>query len=224
MKYIFKTKNERKYNNKILGHILILTFILIIIFTFFLLYNFNKKANKTLEKMTTEEIKRVTYSLITDSLTNEIVNKISLNNILIINKNANNEILYVDFNLAPAYQVLENISNALTKSFKNMENGNISFSYYNSKLSHKANGLVLNIPIGNIFNSTYFYNMGPKIPVKVNFIGSILTNLETKVTNYGLNNALVEVFVYLKLSTSTLAPFHYKKTDLEYKTMVASMM
>ena len=84
MKYIFKSKS--KYNNKILGKILIITFILIIIFTFFLLSNFNKRANKTLEKISSEEIKRVTYYLITNNITNEVLNKDSLNNILIINK------------------------------------------------------------------------------------------------------------------------------------------
>ena len=222
MKYMFKSKS--KYNNKILGKILIITFILIIIFTFFLLSNFNKRANKTLEKISSEEIKRVTYYLVTNNITNEVLNKDSLNNILIINKNNNNEILYVDFNLDTAYKVLDDVSNLLTNSFKNIENGDISFSYYDHNLSHKTNGIVLNIPIGNVFNSTYFYNLGPKIPVKINFIGSILTNLETKVTNYGLNNALVEVFIYLKLTPAIIAPFHYKEFNLEYKTLIASMM
>ena len=147
MKYMFKSKS--KYNNKILGKILIITFILIIIFTFFLLSNFNKRANKTLEKISSEEIKRVTYYLITNNITNEVLNKDSLNN------------------LDTAYKVLDDVSNLLTNSFKNIENGDISFSYYDHNLSHKTNGIVLNIPIGNVFNSTYFYNLGPKIPIKI---------------------------------------------------------
>lgn len=224
MKYTFKTKSRSKYNNKIFGKILILTLILIIIFTFFLLYNFNSKASHVLEKISTDEIKRVTYELVNNNINPNIFNQEVLNNILIINKNANNEILYIDFNLSKAYEILNTVSNNLTNTLKNIETGEISLSYYNPKLSHKTNGVILNIPFGNTLNNTYFYNLGPKIPVKINFIGSILTNLDTKVTNYGLNNALVEVFISLKLSTAIIAPFRYKTIDLQYNTLIASMM
>ena len=51
-----------------------------------------------------------------------------------------------------------------------------------------------------------------------------MTNLETKVTNYGLNNALVELFVYIKFENEIISPFKRKKIDMEYDTIIASMM
>lgn len=222
MKYVFKSKC--KYNFKILGKIMFLTLILIILFTFFLLTKFNKNVSDNLLEISSLELNRVMYSLITDRINNKVLNTDTLNDILIINKNKNDEILYVDFDLDKAYKVLDNVSNILTSSFKKIENGEVSVGYLDESLSHDVNGMILNVPIGSTLNSIYFYNLGPKIPVRINFIGNVLTNLQTKVTNYGLNNALVEVFVYIEFNCNILAPFKTKDINLKYDAVIASMM
>ncbi|MBE6154578.1 MAG: sporulation protein YunB [Firmicutes bacterium] len=222
MKNSFKSKC--KHNNKILSIIVFITILFVISFTFFLLQNFNKKTNNNLIEITSAEINKVIYSFITDKLNNSILNTETLSDVLIINKNKNDEILYVDFDLDKAYKILDNVSNTLTSSLKKIENGEISVKYYDDLLSHNSNSLILSIPIGNILNSVYFYNLGPKIPVKINFVGSVLTNLETKVTNYGLNNALVEMFVYIEFHTNIIAPFKTEELILKYDAVIASMM
>ncbi len=222
MKHIFKSKN--KYQKKILSKILFFTIILIIIFTLFLLINFNKKTNKNISNISKTELNNLIYKFLTERINNDILNKESLKNILIINKNKNDEILYVDFNLDNAYKLLDKISQILTNSLKETKNGNIDINYYNQELSTKTNSLILNIPIGNLFNSLYFYNIGPKIPVKINFVGSLLTNLETKITNYGLNNALVEVYVYITINCEIISPFKIEPLNLKYNSIIASLM
>ena len=84
--------------------------------------------------------------------------------------------------------------------------------------------MVLSIPIGNSFSHFYFYNLGPRIPVRINFIDSVLTNLKTKVTNYGLNNALVELFVTIEFKTQIMSPFQMEEITLKYDAVIASMM
>ncbi len=225
MKTKFKSKKTKfKYNKKISLSKIPLTIILIIIFTLFLLIKFNQKMNQNLINISELELKRATSNLINTKITHDILNKDTLNNILIINKNSKGEILYVDFNLDNAYQTLDNITNILMNAIKEMQNGTISLAYFNASLSDKTKGLVLNIPLGSTLNSAYFYNFGPKIPTKINFIENILTNLETKVTNYGFNNALVEVYVDIKLTSDIIAPFKTKTIDLEYKTIISSLM
>ena len=51
-----------------------------------------------------------------------------------------------------------------------------------------------------------------------------MTNLRTKVTNYGLNNALVEVYVYVEFSNQIITPFKKQEMKLEYDAVIASMM
>lgn len=222
MKAKFKTKCQ--YKNKNHGRIIFITITFIGIFTFFLLTKFNKNLKNTLLNISESEIKRITYSIITDRLNNSVLNKDTLKDILIITKNKNDEILYVNFNLDKAYKVLDNVSSILTNSLKNLENGSINISYLDKEMSHNANGLILNIPIGTGLKNNLFYNLGPKIPLKINFIGSVLTNLETKVTNYGLNNALVEVFVYVEFSNNIIGPFGSREINFKYDAVIASMM
>ena len=219
-----KKKFKRKTYKGMFRLIILGTIILIISLTFFLIVKFNRGINKTVEDLSEIEIKRLTYDLINDKITNNILNKDNLKDILLIYKNDKKEILYVDFDLDKAYKVLDKVTNVLSDTYKNIADSDISIAYLDKDLSHSFNGFVLNIPIGSLFKSTYFYNLGPKIPIKINFLGTILTNLETKVTNYGLNNALVELFVYIKFENEIISPFKRKKIDMEYDTIIASMM
>lgn len=223
MKYVFKSKGKAN-NNKFLSRIINFTIILIIILTFFLLHKFNQEMNKNIINISKASVSRVMDTLLTGRINNTILNKDTLEDILIINKNNKDEILYVDFNLDKAYKILDTVSDTLTNSFKNLENGDISLAYLDNELTHKTDGIVLNIPLGSTLKSNYFYNLGPKVPVKINFIGSVLTNLETKITNYGLNNALVEVFIYIEFHNVIIAPFKTEEITLKYDSVIASMM
>lgn len=221
MKYVFKSKN---LNHKSSSIVIFITVLLIILLTSYFLKKFNKNINDNLITISEAEIKKTTYSLITNKINNSVINSKTVNDILVINKNTKDEILFVDFNLDKAYKLLDNISNILTSSLKNIENSDINILYLDDTLSHKANGFILNIPFGNTLKTNYFYNLGPKLPVRINFIGSVLTNLKTKVTNYGLNNALVEVYIYIELSNKIITPFKNKELKLEYDAVIASMM
>lgn len=218
-----KTNFKAKSNINNFKRLVFLTIILIIGITFFLIKNFIRNISENIINISESEITRVTYSFITNRINHDLITKEDLNNILVITKNKNDEILYVDFNLDIAYKVLDNVSEVMTSSFRDLEQGNINISYYDD-FSHKTNSLILSIPFGSTLNNMFLYNMGPKIPVKVNFNSTILTNLETKITNYGLNNALVEVFVYIECNNEIMAPFKLKNMNFKYKSIIASMM
>lgn len=217
-------KSTRKYHGKFLSKIILMTTILVLLFTIFLLSKFTKNLNKTLIDISASEITRVTERFITERLNSSIFNNTKLEDILILEKNSQEEIIYVDFNLEKAYQVLDEVSNVLTNSLDNLDSGNVSVAYLDEELSHELGSMVLSIPIGNSFNNLYFYNFGPRIPVRINFIGSVLTNLKTKVTDYGLNNALVELFVYIEFKTQIMSPFDTQEITLNYDAVIASMM
>lgn len=217
-------KSLKKYHGKILTKIIFVTIIFVVLFTIFLLNKFTSSLNHSLVEISTNEITKVTYRFITDKLNSSIFNHTNLEDILILEKNDNGEILYVDFNLEQAYLVLDQVSSILTNSFDELESGNVEVAYLDEELSHELGSMVLSIPIGNSFQNLYFYNLGPRVPVRINFIGSVLTNLKTKVTDYGLNNALVELFVYIEFKTQIMSPFQVEEITLEYDAVIASMM
>ena len=46
-----------------------------------------------------------------------------------------------------------------------------------------------------------------KIPVRYSMVGDIISNIETKVSSYGINNALIEVDIYVEVSMIINLPF-----------------
>ena len=192
--------------------------------TTFIFCVFNKKVTPKLVEVSERTLDKITYSIIMDYLDSDVLNQDYLDNILIITKNKNNEIITVDFNLDQAYEVLSEITVRLEDNINKLENGKIKLDYYNSYLNEGIEGLVLNIPMGVASEYIYLNNLGPKIPVKINFVGTLLTNLKTKITNYGLNNALVEVYAYIQISEEIITPVEFRELTTEYDVLIASKM
>lgn len=53
-------------------------------------------------------------------------------------------------------------------------------------------------------------------------MGSVLTNIKTKITDYGINNALVEIYVTVVLDTNLISPVVEKSNKINYDVLVAS--
>lgn len=71
-------------------------------------------------------------------------------------------------------------------------------------------------------NNVYFSQIGPKIPVIINLENSVFTNVSTKVTDYGLNNALLNVVLEVKLGYQIITPLQEEKKTLEYELLISS--
>ena len=91
---------------------------------------------------------------------------------------------------------------------EDLENGNIekikNTALFSSRIKE---GIIFEIPSGVVFNNIILANIGPKVPVKLNLTGDILTNISTKVTDYGINNAVVEVIVNVEVYEQVILPF-----------------
>ena len=94
---------------------------------------------------------------------------------------------------------------------KQLESGNIkdidvvdTFKGVNFKDLKK--GIVCEVPVGIIFSNSLLSNMGPMIPVRLSFIGDVMTKLKTNVKNYGINNVYVEVNVHVEVVQKITMP------------------
>lgn len=210
-------KNKRSIKIK---YIIWIVLFLIFINTLILLNIFNNSVNPKLEKVVEMDI---------DKMINNIINEYSLkedydtiNNILIINKNKDNEIIDIDFNLASLYNFSGHITDELKNDLANLELGKTNMDYYDEYLSSNKDYFVLMVPYGISSNNIYFSNLGPKIPVKVKFIGSILTGVKTKVTDYGINNSLIEVFTTINITSLTITPVASKRNSRNFEILTAS--
>ena len=79
-----------------------------------------------------------------------------------------------------------------------------SLSDYNMNLLEK--GIIVEVPLGIITNSSLLYNIGPKIPVKLSLVGDVVTGFSSEVVEYGINNALLKLMIDIKVDTKIILP------------------
>ena len=214
MKRYSRLKNKRSIKLK---YIILIVLFFIVFNTTILLNNFNKKVNPKLEKIVDMDINKMIENMITEYSLREDYKTIK--NILIINKNKYGEIINIDYDLPSLYNFSSHITDELKEDLYNIEKCKTSSEYLSSS---NDDSFVLMVPYGVASNNIFFSNLGPKIPVKVKFIGSILTGVKSKVTSYGINNSLIEVFTTINISTLVITPVSKNKITRSYEVLVAS--
>ena len=195
---------------------------LIIFFTFYLLNSYFNNLNPKMIIVTKEKIRDVTTNYLSVNVAYDLFKDTNIDDLLIINTNSDGEILYVDYNIDKSYEVLKIVTDEVIESIYKLKQGNIKPSYYDDVLISNPHGLMLKLPLFISSKNALISNLGPKIYLKVNISSSILTNIKTKITNYGFNNALVELYVTLIIKEQILSPVIRDNIDVNYNVLVAA--
>lgn len=213
-----KLKMRKNYRiSRIVLFILFLVFFL----TFSFVKTYSVKVSPKVIDIANMRIKRFTESFLSNNIGYNILNDEVIDDILVINKNSDGEILYVDYNLDHAYKTLEVITTELNNLLIDLENGIIKNNTDNS-ITGSDYGLILTLPMFIASDSVILANLGPKIYFKVHFVGSLLTNIRSQITDYGMNNALVELYATIKITEELVAPVTSSSQVIEYDVLIAS--
>jgi len=136
----------------------------------------------------------------------DLESDINIDEIIILNQNSKAEIIGVDFKLSKCQIILSKVIENIDKKI----------------LQDNYMGYRLEIPLGFITNSPLTINLGPKIPLKINVANAALGNIRTEVKSFGINNALVEVYLDLIFKVETSSPLTSVFQNVTYETLIAS--
>lgn len=180
-----------------------------------LLSFFNRKITPVLMEHAEIQSKRVILLVMTQAVSEQINVQETIDNLFIETKNEDGTIKSLDYNPIGMNKLLAYVSTNVRKYLQNLEEGkideiNFTDTSYTVSLSKLKNGIVSEVPSGIIFGNTLLSNLGPNIPVRLNLVGDIKVNLKTNVTNYGINNALVEISIHLEVTERVILPFQTK--------------
>ena len=106
-----------------------------------------------------------------------------------VTKNDKNEITMIDYDSYLVNLFLKDISN------------NISIA-----LDEEEKDIAFYVPMGTIFKNPLLNSKGPKLPVRIEMLGSVNTNIETKVKDYGINNSLIEMYIHVVVKEKVMLP------------------
>lgn len=146
--------------------------------------------------------------------------KNSSDEFLIVSENSEGKITSVDYDMEHIYELAGDFTEFIQSSLKESISV-LSYQNFDIKVE-RGNGIVLAMPLGVVSDSIFLTNLGPRIPVYVHFIDSVLTQVKTKGTDYGINNVLLEVYLNVKISYEIISPVIAEKKMLEYQLLLDS--
>ncbi len=191
----------------------------VIIATTILLNILNKRAIPILANYMEVQTKRMGIEVLRNTGSEELNKLLKNNKYYEIVKNNDGEIESINFDTTILNEALIIVSKNVRKKLNELEEGkNLpSEMFYNNLNKKIKNKIVYMMPIGIVFNNAFLYNLGPKIPVKIEYSGNVGLDVKTSVKAYGVNSALIEVYVYVEVTQRTILPFTSKDTKLTSK-------
>src|SRR5574344_743902 len=202
-----------------------ITIILIILIIFigvsFLLIRLNKSISPILHNYDLIEANKLATLVITQSVNDNLINNLNLNNLYIITKD-NENIVSIDVDPIILNKFSLDVINSIQYNLKMIEKGKVEDLkiYNNLKINYSDDllkkGIFYEIPVGVVFNNSLLANLGPKIPIKFSLISNVITDIKTNITNYGINNALLESKLNIKIQGKVILPITSKLVEIEY--------
>lgn len=190
--------------------------IFLIIFSIIFLNILDKKAMPIIINYATVQTKKVGIEVLRNTGTHEVNEFLKNKKVFEIKENSNNEIESIDFDTTVINDALIIVAKNVRKRLKEVENGeNLPSEMYSEFLSKNLKkGIIYEIPAGIIFENSFLSNVGPKIPVKIKYSGNVGLDIKTRVKEYGINNALIEIYIYVEVTQRTILPFQSKDIKL----------
>lgn len=114
----------------------------------------------------------------------------NVNDLITINYNTDGSINGIVYDIDATNDFISNNMNSFNELVSLNQGNNLFYS----------DDLIIRVPLGVIFGKSIVSNIGPVIPFKICYNSDFFVNLNTKVSSYGLNSSLVELFVEVTLA------------------------
>lgn len=203
-----------------------LSIVLVFLTTVYFFLLLNKTATPILLDYAELETTKISSLIINKAVQNQVDDSFDIDELIITTKNESGEIISVDFNTNLVNRALNSITNIIQANLKLLEEGNLELldlpeDYNTYELEKSNDGLLYYIPFGVVTDIPLIADLGPKIPVKTSLIGSVKSNVRTDLTNYGINNALLKVYIEVEVSEQVILPFVSKRINTKLDIPVA---
>lgn len=181
--------------------ILIVAFLVLLIVSLIFKY-INMKIVPPLEVYAENEVKKISSLIISDAVESISFSEEETMSFFNTLTNKNDEVISVDFNTAKINKSLVKLNKAVYKDLKSFENGR----YKLEDTEIETEDLIYKIPLGYITGNYTLSNIGPKVPLKAKVIGSVVSNIKTEVSSYGINNSLLKVYIDVTVNMRFMLP------------------
>ncbi len=223
----FKTYKPRRGGPLPFRYVMIITFVFFLLSTVLGIWVINKGLKPTLLSYAETQTSRIGTMVINKAINKKVAGGIDLENITEEVKNENGEVVSFKFNTQKINRVQGEITNLVQLNLKEAEEGNIENLEFitdveiDEEQSKASKGIVYAVPLGQATNNALLGNLGPKVPIRFHSIGNVRSDIKTSVQQFGINNAVVKVFIHLEVNVQIIIPFATKTETIEQDILVA---
>ena len=179
--------------------------VIIVIFFFFnsILYIFQKNILPTALLISEERLKKQATEVINETALDIYSNDFDYSKIIIIDKDNDGNITL-------------------------LRADTVKLNYLSSKLVLSMNRKVdeleeigIKIPLGYMTKNLIFYNLGPKINVKMNQVGNITSDYESIFESAGINQTRHKIYLNVHMKMRVVVPFNSEEVEITSQIPIA---
>lgn len=195
-----------------LRYVFLITFVFFIFMTVFSLIIINNNLEPNLKSIANTKARQIASKAINDAISKKITDGIDMDQLIIVNEYSDGQLTFRN-NPQVYNRVISEATMRVQRYLDLVEEGNleelesfkndININYEESK---KQSGIVYEVPLGMATGATLFSNLGPKIPVRLKILGDVISDMETRVIETGINNTHLEVYVKVNVKMNVIIP------------------
>lgn len=141
--------------------------------------------------------------------------------LVIIERNENNEIELIDFDMIKVNQLASQIVLDIEKTYAQIEDGSYQAkdeSSYQKRVEEVSQtGIIASISLNTLFHLPSFFLL-PSIPVNYKHLSSVGSSIVKNIENYGVNHVMIELSIEIRMNIAMVYPFFE-----QYHTQVISI-
>ena len=186
------------------------------------IYYFSRQLGSGLIECAEDEIRHLT-SLIMNNCIQKYIEESNDLELLKIERNNTQGIERIQYDTKILNKTRTKILDMLETDLDYMVRGELTSIGLNlNKLSDEyyektSAGIIFTVSMGSATSNPLLANIGPKIPLNLQTIGDATADITTNITEYGMNNALIEVSIELEATIIIQMPFLSKEVITKNK-------
>ena len=196
----YYTRNPKKHGNMNFKQFKVhssLIIVLIIIIAFnFIIYIFGKRILPVVLNIGEVKIKSEAIKIMNDESVNVYSENFKYDDIINIEKDADGNITMIRSDTVKQNYLASQVVLKCDERLSELED------------------LGVKIPLGYLTNNVMFYNMGPKITVKMQQVGNITTSYESEFQSAGINQTRHKIYLNLTTTMRVIVPFNSREVEV----------
>lgn len=120
------------------------------------------------------------------------------------------------YNVELLNSIYINFINRLQNDLKKIEKNEYDLKSDDVEISNSlGKGIVYAIPLSKVFNNSLISSLFGEVMIRYKMIGQVVGEIVSEISEYGINNALVEIKLKLDVNVKTIAPISIVQSKFE---------